>query len=143
MAAALPLAFKVISLYYHTHGASTCTRENENEYASCWCHTGNRLQEHEWLRGTDVRVPLPGGGSGVYLHALATPHHHRRPHLHLPVEGHLHAAAEPVGAADAVRRIPRHGLFDRAALGEPVHEQDQGFAAPAQLQQREAQGERQ
>ena len=59
------------------------------------------------------------------------------------IEGHLHAAAEPVGVDDAVRLLSRHGLLHRPALGESLPQQEEGQPAPAQLQQREAQGERQ
>ena len=42
------------------------------------------------------------------------------PCVPLHCEGHVHAAAEPVGVDDAVRRLPRHGLLHGPALGESL-----------------------
>ena len=54
----------------------------------------------------------------------------------------LHAAAEPGGAAALLRQLPRHRSRERPALGQSVLRQGQDLGAGAQLQQREAQGQR-
>ncbi len=73
------------------------------------------------LRLHRIADQIPAGA----LHAPAGAVIARRRDSHRPGQRRVHAAAEPVGAADAVRRIPRHGLRHGPALGEPLLQQDQ------------------
>ncbi len=68
--------------------------------------------------------------------------HRRDAAHHLVPGGPLHAAAEPGGEPAPLRQLPRHRPRARPALGEPVLQQDQGLGPRAQLQQREAEGQR-